>query len=106
MEEMNNTEKIKRIKRFIADLQKEKMVDKYLYPYTWLSGSSTNVRPITVWHRYIELQWNSRKRMFDKFIDKTVRDNSDLLSDGSFCKGDGSCPATIIFYFNKEYWGD
>lgn len=102
---MDNSEKLERIKKFIADLKEEKMVQKYLYPTTWLSGSSTNVRPITVWRRSVDLQWSSRKRIFNKFIERMVKENSDLISGGIFVVGDGSCPPYISFDFNKEYWG-
>ena len=39
----------KRIDKCIEDLKKEKLVQKYLYGYARLSGSSTNVYPITIW---------------------------------------------------------
>ena len=42
-----------RIEKCIEDLKKEKLVQKYLYSYTWLSGSSTNVYPIKVWKESI-----------------------------------------------------
>ena len=92
----------KRIDKCIEDLKKEKLVQKYLYEYTRLSGSSTNVYPITIWKESIVLQWKSDKSIFDKFIQRVVDKNSDIFSDGLFWKSDGSCPSTITFYFKDR----
>jgi hypothetical protein len=91
-----------RIEKCIEDLKKEKLVQKYLYSYTWLSGSSTNVYPIKVWKESIVLQWSSDKAIFDKFIQRVVEKNSDIFSRGIFWKSDGSCPSRITFYFKDE----
>ena len=66
---MSNITK-ERINKFIDDFKKEKLVQKYLCKYTWLSGSSTTVYPITIWKDYIEIQWSSDKNIFKKFIDR------------------------------------
>ena len=92
----------KRIDKCIEDLKKEKLVQKYLYGYARLSGSSTNVYPITIWKESIVLQWKSDKSIFDKFIQRVVDKNSDIFSDGLFWKSDGSCPSTITFYFKDK----
>lgn len=92
-------DKKNRINKFVSDLQKEKLVQKYLCRYTWLSGSSTEVYPITIWNKDITLQWKSDKKIFDRFIERIVKENSDLISRGCFWKSDGSCPSNIIFYF-------
>lgn len=86
-----------RTTKFISDLSKEKLIKKYLYEYTWLSGSSTTVYPIVVSPNYITLQWKSDKNIFKKFIERIVKENSDLLVSGYFTKSDGSCPSTITF---------
>ena len=95
---MNNIIR-ERIYKFIEDFKKEKLAQKYLYKYTWLSGSSTTVYPITIYEDSIEIQWESDKNIFGKFIDRIVNNNADLFSKGFFWKSDGSCPSTITFCF-------
>ena len=93
--------KDKKIKEFIDKLKAEPLVSKYLYKHPWVSGSTTTVNPIMVWANQIELQWDSDKRIFGKFIQRIVNANSDIISSGTFWKSDGSCPSTIIFYLKK-----
>ena len=93
--------KDEKIKEFIDKLKAESLVSKYLYKQPWVSGSTTTVNPIMVWANQIELQWNSDKRIFGKFIRRIVNANSDIISSGTFWKSDGSCPSTIIFYLKK-----
>lgn len=85
---------------FIKKLKDEPLVKKYLAS-AWISGSSTTVYPITVWEDTIVLQWSCRKSYFGKFIQRIVRENPDILSDGWFAKHDGSCPAEIVFKRRK-----
>lgn len=92
--------KDEKIKEFIDKLKAEPLVSK-LYKQPWVSGSTTTVNPIMVWANQIELQWNSDKRIFGKFIQRIVNANSDIISSGTFWKSDGSCPSTIIFYLKK-----
>lgn len=47
---------MERIQQFLNELKKDKIVKKNLYPYSWLSGSSTEVMPITVIPKEIILQ--------------------------------------------------
>lgn len=88
-----------RIQTFLSDFKKEPLTQKYLYPHTWLSGSTTQVPPIAIEKRSIRFQWDSSKRIFNKFIKRIVAENADMFSDGLFWKSDGSCPSTITFYF-------
>lgn len=81
-------------------LLKEPLIKKYLYNGTWLSGSSTIVYPITFWRCTVELQLNTHKNVFQKFIKRFVEQHSDLVADGYFSKMDGSCPPTLTFYYN------
>lgn len=94
--------KEQRLTRFIKDLKKEPLVKKYLDKRSWLSGSSTEVYPITIWEDKIVLQWACRGTYFGKFIQRIVRENSDILADGWFAKHDGSCPAEIIFKLKQK----
>lgn len=88
-----------RVRKFVEDLQNEKLVRKYVYKNTWISGSSTTVYPFSINDREITMQWNSNKKIFNRFIRRIVKENSDLISDGYFWKSDGSCPSTVTFYF-------
>ena len=80
---------------------------KYLHKTVWLSGSSTFVHPISIYYgdlsrengSSIVFQWDSDKRIFDKFIDRTVEKYSDFITSGFFVPNDGSCPAEIVFRF-------
>lgn len=97
------------VRRFIDGFLEEPLAKKYLFPYTWLSGSSTEVSPVEI-YAYgggkfrVTFQWNSAKRVFSKFIDRIVQKYSPLVCNGRFVPNDGSCPAEIIFYIdtNKE----
>ena len=90
------------MKILIDYLNNQKLVKKYLYKNTWLSGCSTYVSPITCCETYIFLEWASDKNIFNKFIQKVVNENADLIESGYFSKGDGSCPSEIIFNFKKK----
>ncbi len=83
------------------DLQKDTFLKQYLYPYVWLSGSSTNVYPIEEHKRDITIQLNTDKNIFDDFINEITTKYSDLIDRGTFIKSDGSCPSTIVFYYKK-----
>ena len=99
---MNIRQQIERNNNFIESFLKEKLAKKYLIKNCWLSGSSTEVYPITITEKSITFQWSSDRNIFNKFIDKIVKNNSDLFEYGSFWKSDGSCPSTITFYFRKD----
>lgn len=94
--------KDQRLTRFIMDLKKEPLVKKYLEKHSWLSGSSTEVHPVTIWEDTIVLQWTCRGAYFGKFIQRIIRKNPDILVVGWFVKHDGSCPAEIIFKRKKD----
>lgn len=87
----------KEVQQFIDEMKKDKIVAKNLMDCTWLSGSSTVVYPITIWKNEIVFQWKSDKRVFDKFLERTVKKYSDLIEYGYFRKSDGSCPSVIGF---------
>lgn len=90
-----------RIDKFIEDFKKEKLVQKYLYDCTWISGCCTTVYPITICEDSIEIQWKSDKNIFEKFINRIVKNNIDIFSKGFFWKSDGSCPSVLIFCFHE-----
>lgn len=90
-----------RLEQFVQNFLKEEIVQKNIYDKEWLSGCCTTVKPIMVWRESIEFQWKSDRKIFDKFINRIVAQNSDLFKYGYFSKSDGSCPSSIVFYFNK-----
>lgn len=92
-----------RIGKFVEALKSEPLVQKYLRKETWISGSSTTVFPIGIWLDSVELQWESDRKIFGKFIERIVEANKDLLDWGSFQKTDGSCPSSIVFKLRKEW---
>lgn len=92
-----------RIFEMINELRHDKLVSKHLYKYTWLSGCSTEVYPIMVHDESeIVLQWDSDKNIFDKFIKRYIKKYNDVISDGWFCKSDGSCPSSIKFIIKRN----
>ncbi len=95
-------EKKDKIDHFIKEILKDSIVDKNLCNRTWLSGSSTTVFPVTICKKKIVFQWNSDRRIFDKFIKRIVEKYNDLLIDGYFWKSDGSCPSTITFVLKES----
>lgn len=79
----------------------DKLIRKYIYPYAWMSGSSTIVYPVSVWteSKQIIVQvkrgaWRLRKR-----LQKMIEDNKEAFKDAYLSKSDGSCPDTIIFCY-------
>lgn len=91
------------INSFINKFIREKIVIKYLCPFKRLSGGTTIVHPITVTNNKIILQWQSDKRIFDKFIQRTIKEYSHMFKSGHFWKSDGSCPSTITFNLKEEF---
>lgn len=89
------------IRKFIKEFKEEPIVRKNIYTNIWLSGSSTEVIPITVGQKEIVFQWKSDRNIFDKFINRIVKKYNDLFAYGYFWKSDGSCPSTITFKFKE-----
>ena len=94
------------VHKFIEELKSEEMVKKNLYKFTWLSGSSTTVYPISIYYESfptseVVLQWDS-DRACNKFINKIVQKFSNILKEGYFWKSDGSCPSTITFRLKEK----
>lgn len=91
------------INSFVNKLIREKIVIKYLCPFKRLSGNSTIVYPITVTKNKLILQWESDKKIFDKFIQRMVKEYNHMFESGYFWKSDGSCPSTITFNLKEEF---
>lgn len=89
------------IKQIIDNIITDKVFGKYIYKHNYLSGCSTKVYPITIWSKDIEIQLNTDKNIFNKFI-KRIVDKYDILTDGYFCKSDGSCPSYIKLIYKAN----
>lgn len=89
-----------RVYQFIEEFKAEKFVQKNLCDFSWISGSSTPVYPISVytnsWKSEIVIQWKSDRKC-EGFINKMVGKYNDIIMWGKFWKSDGSCPSTITF---------
>ena len=79
----------------------DKLIQKYIYPYHRMSGSSTTVYPVSVWtaSKQIEVQVKSGAWRLRKRLKKIVETNPTAFKDAYFCKSDGSCPDTIRFCY-------
>lgn len=90
-----------KIKEFIAEIKQQPEM-KNLYPYTWTSGSSTQVYPISVWQDSIDLQWDSDREP-KRFIQRMEQLGKELgiVKYGSWVKSDGSCPNYVRFRLNR-----
>lgn len=94
------------VRKFIEELKEEEMVKKNLYKFTWLSGSSTTVYPISIYYESfptssVVLQWDNDNRC-TKFVNKIVKKYANILERGYFWKSDGSCPSTITFWLKEN----
>lgn len=101
---MENKEQL--IKQATEIIKNDFMVKRHLYPYTWLSGSSTDVYPITGWVESgeIVIQLNSvNKNIFEKTIKRIIEKSNGLIVWGYFNKRDGSCPNTLNFILNYSW---
>jgi len=89
-----------------------KFFSRYGLEYSWVSGSSTIVHPITWWKasHTIEVQLDSfnnqsgvtlSAKALAKEINKTS--GKEVITDTKFLKYDGSCPNIIVFILNKDY---
>lgn len=89
------------IELFIDNLlEEEKLIKKYLRKYTWLSGSSTIVSPITIYRDEIVFQLDNNRNVFNKLIDRVLK-KYDFIKYMSYWKSDGSCPNTLTIWFKE-----
>ena len=91
----------------LCEIQKDKLIQKYICKNCWLSGSNTFVYPLSLFIdknnkiKQIIIQVNIGKNVFGKLI-KRYKDKYNNMKDGYFSKSDGSCPSTINFIFKEE----
>ena len=86
----------------VAAIRNDKTLAKHILKYSWLSGSSTEVSPITLWRKQVDIQLDTCKNIYKKTIKRIIANNPNLFYDGYFQKNDGSCPATITLLYTDE----
>lgn len=97
------------MEEIIEELQSDKLIQKYLYKYTWLSGSNTNVSPITIWRnkdesiREIVIQLDNDKNVYNKLIER-YKAKYKCIDYAYFDRSDGSCPSSLVF--KMKGWRD
>lgn len=86
------------LQTLIAEIKSK--IGRHIYTSTWLSGSSTDVHPIEIYHNNntnmydIEIQLKANRNYFTRTIENFKKKYADITYMG-YCKSDGSCPNTI-----------
>ena len=88
--------------RIVAAIKEEPIIAKHIFQHHRISVSSTEVYPITLWERNVDVQMDTHRNYFDKAIARVLAKHSDLFSDGYFCKNDDSCPAEVRLVYTEE----
>jgi len=91
------------MEKILEEIQKDKLINKYLYQYTWLSGSGTKVYPICAKYKNnkineIIIQINTKRNYFEKLIER-YKGKYNKIEYGYFSKTDDSCPSQLVFKF-------
>ena len=82
-------------------------IGRHIYTSTWLSGSSTEVYPISIYHNKntntydIEIQLKANRNYFTRTIDNFKKKYADITYM-RYCKYDGSCPNTLRIKVKME----
>lgn len=96
------------VRDFAEMVTNDPLSKKHLLKHSWLSGSSTLVYPVAIFHDIrsgmseITLQWDCPRPIFGKFIDRMVSRGKPYADYGIFSANDGSCPAAITFYLSEK----
>ena len=91
----------------IADIKTTKFYKKWIYPYHWISGSSTIVYPIQIWAKEITIQLNTAKdgskRGREKAIQSIMKPICEKYADNIkywwVSDNHGDCPDTLNIFF-------
>lgn len=92
-----------RIQEIVDFCTKDKVLKKYIYPHTWVSGCVTDVYPIGIHYNSIEIQLDvgvteyMLRGTMNRIKNKFAEDKLDLI----YWKTDGSCPSTLTIYFSS-----
>lgn len=87
--------------KIVQIILSDKLIQKYIYPYHWISGSNTTVYPISVWteSKQIVVQAKPGAWRLRKHLKKIAEANTAMFKNAYFSMSDGSCPDTIIFLY-------
>lgn len=93
------------MEKILIDLQKDKLINKYLYQYKRLSGNNTTVYPISAKYKNnkineIIIQINTQRNYFKKLIER-YQNNYKNINYIYFTKNDGTCPSELVFKFKE-----
>ena len=78
---------------------------RFIYPYSWMSGSSTVIEPLMAWKHDIEIQLDpscSHRGRYAAFraVLLHLQKRFPQLT-GGFYRGDGSYPSTYTIFLNN-----
>jgi len=88
-------------------IEQSQFYKNYARKSSWISGSSTEVKPITYWvdvkEVYIQIDCHScpqwRKRMLKKLVSQIKEKFGDVVEWWHLGKNDGSCPDEGVIKF-------
>lgn len=91
------------MEKILQEIQNDALINKYLYKYTWISGSSTKVYPISAKYEHnqikeIIIQIDTKKNVFNKLIQR-YQNKYKKINYGYFTKNDDTCPSELVFKF-------
>lgn len=103
------------IQSLLDDIKQDPTIEKYRYKYTRISGSGTEVYPITVWSSRITIQLDyevkkcdgkSFNKRYYKILERTMNAiadrHQDVVKYAYLSAQDDSCPATMTFKFINQ----
>jgi hypothetical protein len=92
----------KELEVFLSELKSR--IGHNIYKYTWLSGCSTEVHPVEIFHNRdiydITIQLTSKRNYFSGTIKSLKKKYKDIIAM-YYCKHDGSCPNTLSVIIKK-----
>ena len=96
---------MKKLPKILEDMQKDILIQKYLYQFTWLSGCNTKVYPISAHYKNdkikdIIIQLKTDKNYFNKLLER-YKKKYKSIEYCYFSKSDGSCPSQLVFIFKE-----
>ena len=96
------------IDKAVEVIKNSNLFKNHAWKSHWISGSSTVVYPITVWHpnKEIVIQMDREKyRGRTRAIQKLVKELSGIpsfeVTDWHYTKNDGSCPPELYIWYKE-----
>ena len=91
-------------RQIAEELLEYDIIKNNLYPFTWLSGSSTIMYPCRVWKTNVEFQIKNDDDIYEDFIKMVVEKYKDYIDWGVFIKGcSTTCPPVLSFNFKENF---